>query len=444
MIVVTSSPKSLVAARTSVHSRTSPRQQLTLVPFFEAVRLALATIRVQKLKSFFTALGVCIGVMFLIAVVSIVDGMGRYMENDLVGKLIALNSFELRSRPNINIGDVDRATGLEYARRPRILESDVPAVAAALPEGTLWSMSSDAGLKVESPYSRPRSASITAMDGDYFQIKKMGVTSGRLFTPGEMTSGASVVVLGPDLVARLFPTVDALGRQVKIGGKLYTVVGIGESLGSAFGMSFDNYVYAPFRSPIHRLLNREAHAIDVMAIQAPTPEALTDVQEKVRAVMRARHQLRPSQKDNFSLQTADTALEFWNKIKQYLVLAGIALPAVGLVVGAIVIMNIMLVAVAERTHEIGIRKALGAKRRDILAQFMIEASTLSTFGAILGIAAGAALAFIIRTTTPMPTYVAPWSIVVGVLIGAGVGIISGVYPASRASLLDPVAALRQE
>jgi putative ABC transport system permease protein len=160
--------------------------------------------------------------------------------------------------------------------------------------------------------------------------------------------------------------------------------------------------------------------------------------------MRARHALRPAQKDNFVLETSDTALEFWNKIKGYLVLAGVALPAIGLVVGAIVIMNIMLVAVAERTHEIGIRKALGAKRRDILIQFLIESATLSTFGAAMGIALGAAAAILIRSTTPMPTYVAPWSIAVGVLIGAGVGIISGVYPASRASLLDPVAALRQE
>ncbi|GDX86600.1 ABC transporter permease [Gemmatimonadota bacterium] len=414
------------------------------MPFFEAVKLAFATIRVQKLKSFFTALGVCIGVMFLIAVVSIVDGMGRYMENDLIGKLIAINSFELRHRPNINIGDVDRATWLEYNRRPRILESDVQPVVDALPSGTLWSIYSEAGVQVESEYSRPRRGNVTAVDGDYFEIKRFGVTDGRLFTPGELTQGSNVVVLGPDLVKRLFPTVDALGRQVKIGGKMYTVVGIGESLGSAFGMSFDNYVYAPFRSPIHRLLNREAHAIDALVVQTPTADAITDGQERVRAVMRARHQLRPSQKDNFSLQTADTALDFWNKIKGYLVLAGIALPAFGLVVGAIVIMNIMLVAVAERTHEIGIRKALGAKRRDILIQFMIEATTLSTFGAALGIAVGSGLALLIRSTTPMPTFVAPWSIVVGVLIGAGVGVISGVYPASRASLLDPVAALRQE
>ena len=414
------------------------------MPFFEAVRLSLQTIRVQKLKSFFTALGVCIGVMFLITVVSIVDGMGRYMETQLVGKLIALNSFELRNRPNINIGDVPRETWLEYARRPRIVESDVEPVVEALPDGARWAMYSEGGVRVESPFSRPRSADVTAIDGQYFQIKRLDVTDGRNFAPVELTTGASVVVLGPDLVKRLFPTVNPIGRQVKMGGRPYDVIGVGESRGSAFGVSFDNYIFAPYRSPVHRLLNREPHVIDAVTVQMPIADAMPEAMEAVRSVMRARHQLRPAQKDNFVLETSDSALEFWNKIKGYLVLAGVALPAIGLVVGAIVIMNIMLVAVAERTHEIGIRKALGAKRRDILIQFLIESATLSTFGAAMGIALGAGAAAFIRTATPMPTFVAPWSIAVGVLIGAGVGIVSGVYPASRASLLDPVAALRQE
>ena len=414
------------------------------MPLFEAIRLALATIRVQKLKSFFTALGVCIGVMFLITVVSIVDGMGRYMETQLVGKLIALNSFELRYRPNINIGDVDRATWMAYNRRPRILESDVQPVTDSLPADVLWAMYSNDRVQVESAFSRPRSADVTAIDGQYFAIKKLETTSGRSFSPAELSTGASVVILGPDLVKRLFPTVSPVDRQVKMAGKTYTVVGVGESRGSAFGMSFDNYVFAPYRSPVHRLLNRVPHVIDAVIVQAPIAEAIPEVEESVRTVMRARHKLHPGQKDDFTLETSDSALEFWNKIKQYLVLAGVALPAIGLVVGAIVIMNIMLVAVAERTHEIGIRKALGARRRDILIQFLIESATLSTFGAAMGILLGAAFAALIRLTTPMPTYVAPWSIAVGVLIGAGVGIVSGVYPASRASLLDPVAALRQE
>ena len=412
--------------------------------FYEAIVLALSTIRVQKLKSFFTMLGVCIGVTFLITVVSIVNGMGKYMEDELVGKLIALNSFELRNRPNITLGDVPREVWQEYNRRPRIYEADVQPVVDALPAGALWAMYSNSGISVESPFSKPRRADATAIDGQYFEIKKLDVTSGRRFSVDELTNGKAVVIIGPDLAKRLFPSLDPVDREVKLGGKVYTVIGVGESLGSAFGMSFDNYLYAPFRSPVHRLMNKEAHAIDGVIVQVASTDALPEAEERVREVMRARHGLHGWQKDNFTLETSDSALEFWNKIQKYLELAGVALPAIGLVVGAIVIMNIMLVAVAERTHEIGIRKALGAKRRDILIQFLIEATTLSTLGAMLGIAMGAGLAQVIRLATPMPTYVAPWSIAVGVMIGAGVGIISGVYPASRASLLDPVAALRQE
>jgi putative ABC transport system permease protein len=410
----------------------------------EAVRLAFNTIRVQKLKSFFTMLGVCIGVMFLITVVSIVEGMSKYMENDLIGKLIAVNSFELRYRPNISGGDVSAAQWAEYNRRPRILESDVQPVADVLPEGTRWYMYSNDGLSVESAFSRPRTANINAIDGEYFAIKKIDVTSGRLFTPQELKNGDAVAILGPDLVKRLFPNLDPIGRDIKMGGRPYQVIGVTESQGSAFGQSFDNFVIAPFRAPVHRLLNRAPHVIDGIVVQVQSAEQLQDAEDRVGSLMRARHKLHPAQHDDFTLETADSALEFWNKIKQYLLLAGIALPTVGLVVGSIVIMNIMLVAVAERTHEIGIRKALGARRRDILAQFLIEATTLSTVGAAVGIALGFGMALIIRLVTPMPTTVAPWSIGIGVLIGAGVGIISGVYPASRASLLDPVTALRSE
>ncbi|HET9012014.1 MAG TPA: FtsX-like permease family protein, partial [Gemmatimonadaceae bacterium] len=200
---------------------------------------------------------------------------------------------------------------------------------------------------------------------------------------------------------------------------------------------------APHKSPINRYVN--AHGvIDAIIVQTPSREGMLSAMETVRQVMRARHGLRLSQKDDFELETSDSALEFWNKIKSYLVIAGVALPAIGLVVGAIVIMNIMLVAVAERTREIGIRKSLGARRRDIMSQFLVESATLSTVGAAFGVATGFAFAKLIAAVTPLPAAVELWSVFVGVGIGAGVGIVAGAYPASRASRLDPITALRAE
>jgi len=415
------------------------------MPFFDAIRLALRTIRTQKLKSAFTLLGVCIGVMFLISVVSIVEGMGKYMEEDLIGKLISVNTFELRHRPNINIGDVDEATWEEYRRRPRLEIVDVGPATRDLPDDTKWYVYADNQVDVSSSVSaKPRRVQVVAVDGDYFDVKKLGVTDGRILSEQELARGEKVVVIGPDAADRLFPGLDPIGREVKIGGVPYRIVGLAESQGKAFGISFDNFLVTSYRSPARRFLNARSSMIDAVVIQSPNVQAMTENMELVRSAMRGQRKLRPSQKDNFSLQTADSALEFWNKIKKYLVLAGIALPAIGLVVGSIVIMNIMLVAVAERTREIGIRKALGAKRRDILLQFLIEASTLGTLGSAVGVALGIGLAQFIAAVSPLPASVAPWSIVVGVALGAGVGIISGVYPASRASRLDPILALRQE
>ncbi len=413
--------------------------------FFEAIRLALNTIRVQKLKSAFTLLGVCIGVMFLISVVSIVEGMGRYMEEDLIGKLIGVNTFELRSRPNINIGDMDEATWEEYRRRPRLELLDVKPVTEALPSDAKWYITSEDQVPLTSTTSgKPRTTRVFAVDGQYFDVKNLGVTSGRILSDQELSRGEKSVVIGIDAAERLFPGLDPLGREFKMGGVPYRVVGVAESQGKAFGMSFDNFVVTSWRSPARRLLNSRPNIVDAVAIQSPSPAAMTETMEIVRSVMRAQRHLRPAQKDNFALQTADSALEFWNKIKGYLVLAGIALPAIGLVVGAIVIMNIMLVAVSERTREIGVRKALGAKRRDILMQFLIEASMLGIVGSAIGVALGIALAEGIAAFSPLPASVAPWSIVAGIALGAGVGVVSGVYPASRASRLDPITALRQE
>jgi putative ABC transport system permease protein len=414
------------------------------MPFFEAVRLALQTIWVQKLKSFFTLLGVMIGVTFLIAVVSIVGGMNRYMSDELVGKIMAINSFELRQRPSINIGENSEEARREMRRRPPIKEEDVPAVAEILPADVRWAAVGLSSLPAESKYQmKPKSVRVFTVTNDYFDIKRMAPVKGRLFSQQEYTHGGNSIVIGQDVASYYFAGLEPLGRELIVKGLPYTVVGVMEPQGSAFGQSFDQFIIAPHTSPLNRLVNLHG-VINTMIIQSPSSTGMTATMENVREVMRMRRHLRPNQKDNFELQTSESALAFWTKIKGYLVMAGVALPAIGLVVGAIVIMNIMLVAVAERTREIGIRKALGAKRRDIMSQFLVESATLSTVGAALGVATGFAFAKLIAALSPLPAAVELWSVVVGISIGAGVGIIAGVYPASRASRLDPIDALRQE
>jgi putative ABC transport system permease protein len=223
----------------------------------------------------------------------------------------------------------------------------------------------------------------------------------------------------------------------------YTVIGVLEKQGSVFGLSLDRVAIAPYNSPLHHFTNPRGD-VDGIMVQAPTPLAMDDAMEAVREVMRGRRNLRPSEPDNFFMETSASALAFMDKLKKVMTMAGTAFPAIGLVVGGLVIMNIMLVAVAERTREIGIRKSLGARRRDIMRQFLVEAATLSTLGAIIGIVLGIVIAKLIEWKTPLPAAVAPWSIVVATLLGTVVGIISGVYPARRAASLDPIEALRKE
>jgi len=412
------------------------------VPLFDAVRLALAQIWAQKLKSGFTLLGVTIGVMFLIAVVSIVEGMSKYMEDDFAGRLLGVNTFTLHRFPWFD-GNTTEEMWREYQRRPRIYYSDLGFVKSLLPDGTRYAVESADNVRATSPFARPRQIEAHAVDGDYFTIKKYDLTSGRTFTAQELQLGTTSMVIGSEVAEYFFPNLDPLGRELKIGGIPYTIVGVLAKQGTLFGLSLDKIALAPYKSPLHRLTNPRGD-IDGIMVQAPTALAMDDAMESVREGMRGHRKLRPSQADNFAMETSASALSFLAKIKKMLVVAATALPAIGLIVGGLVIMNIMLVAVAERTREIGIRKALGAKRRDILSQFLIEAATLSTFGAIVGIALGAVIAFLIAKLSPLPTHVALWSVIMATAIGTGVGIVAGVYPASRASRLDPIAALRQE
>jgi putative ABC transport system permease protein len=414
------------------------------VLILDAIRLALAQIRAQKLRSAFTLLGVTVGVMFLIGVVSVVNGMSRYVEEDFGGKFLGINTFNLRRFPDINTGDVSDLTWRAWQERPKITVEDAEAVREALPRGVGWALHDARWYTPRSAFSRggPQDL-VQAVTPEFFTIKNLKVTRGRIFTAEEDARGTPVVVIGTEAASQLFPHLDPIGREVRLDGLPYTVIGLLETQGTVFGISLDRQIFGPFQSPLSRA-DHARSALYGVVVQAPSADALNDAEERAREVMRRRHKLHPTEPDDFVFETSASALSDWLQIKTFLFWGGLLLPSVGLIVGAILIMNIMLVSVTERTREIGIRKSLGARRRDILNQFLVEATTLSMLGAAIGIGLGVVLSRLVAALSPLPATIAPWSLIAAIVVGAGVGIASGVYPASRAARLDPIVALRAE
>jgi putative ABC transport system permease protein len=409
----------------------------------EAVRMALRTIGAQKLKSFFSLIGVLIGVTFLIAVVSIVQGMNWYMEDQFANTLVGANTFELRQRPSITSGNITDEVWLAWQRRPRISYADADYVRERVRTPAAFAKFCEDRVAVHYGGKIARDIRLIGTEETYFDIKNYEIEAGRAFTAQEVRTGIPVLVIGHELAQKLLTGIDPINKTLVIGGLPYRVIGVVAKQGTLFGLSLDKFAIMPFSAPGRRLIC-PINILDALIVQTGDPGQMQLALNETEALMRSRRQLKPSQESNFAFQTAEGALGSWQKISRILFLALPGLVAISLVVGGIVIMNIMLMAVSERTQEIGIRKALGARRRDILAQFVVESATLSAVGAMFGIGLGIALAFVVKAVTPLPAAVAPWSIAVGVVLGVSVGIAAGVYPASRASRLDPIVALRAE
>ncbi|HEX6434413.1 MAG TPA: ABC transporter permease, partial [Gemmatimonadales bacterium] len=357
--------------------------------------------------------------------------------------LVGANTFELRQRPFITSGNIPDDVWLAWRRRPRITYADADFVRERVNTPARFAKFCEDRVAVHYAGKVAKDVFLRGTEESYFPIKNYVISAGRTFTAQEVRSGLPVLVIGSELAEKLLKGVDPINKQVMIGGLPYRVIGVVEKQGTLFGLSLDKFAIMPFSAPGRRLIC-PINILDALIVQTANPVQMQLALDETEALMRSRRQLKPEQESNFAFQTAEGALGSWEKISAVLMVALPGLVAISLVVGGIVIMNIMLMAVSERTREIGIRKALGARRRDILAQFVVESATLSGVGAVFGIGLGIALAFVVKAVTPLPAAVAPWSILVAVVLGVTVGIAAGVYPASRASKLDPITALRAE
>jgi len=410
----------------------------------EAVRIALSMIRANKLRAFFTVLGTVVGVTFLIAVITLITGMNAYMKEEFAGKILGFNTINVRRLPSVGGGPPSEKVWREWLRRPRLTHDDARYLEerTRTPGRYAWAYDQNA-LVGDGRGKALENVNVVGASTNFFLVRELEIVRGRAFTQSEAERGVPVVVLGSEVANALFDGRPVLGKEVRIKNMPFRVIGVMAEQGSLFGMSMDRMAIAPIRSPLNGSVYPN-NVVEDIYFRVPDAPLMGRAMAEMEGLMRARRHLRPQDPSNFILETADEALGFWDKISSFLLAALPGLVGISLVVGAVVIMNIMLVSVSERTREIGVRKSLGARRRDILLQFLVEAGTLSGVGGLLGIGLGIGLAYLVSALSPIPARVSPGSIGLAICLGVGVGLMAGVYPAYRAARLDPIVALRAD
>jgi putative ABC transport system permease protein len=402
----------------------------------DSIVIALQAIWANKLRSFMTVLGNIVAVTSIVTVVTLIQGMNGMVADAIVTD-VGADSFTIQRRPPILNEDDEERT----RNNPLITIDEADAIRAFSP--IIASVAAQASRNANVSYRTEEinNAQIQGVTSSYIDFSTFSVERGRMMSPVEVDRGQQVTLLGWGLADRLFGDIAPLDKTIKIAGVNFRVVGVSEQKGSFFGNSQDNFAVIPLGAYQRLFGARQSLQLLVKPVSTDLmPTAMDDATVALRVARR----LKPREPDNFGIFTSETILNIYRQVTSGIFAVLVGIVALSLVVGGIVIMNIMLMVVSERTREIGLRKALGAKRKDIMTQVLTESITLSTFGGVIGIGLGSLAAMAIAAFTPLPARLEMWSVVLGIGITAAVGLFFGAYPASRAAALDPIEALRRE
>ena len=403
----------------------------------ESIRIALQSLWANKLRTVLTLLGMVIGVASVITVITLVNGANHYVATKISGH--GADVITISKMPSVIFdGDAymrfnkrkdltfDQYTALGEACRACLLTGANISNAGKVTYGTHSSKSTD--IRGWTPSMQPLSAQT--------------VISGRQLTEADEKQGAHVVVVGQDVVDHLMNGADPVGSELRVDGGVYTVVGAGQKMGTTLGQSQDDYVEMPLTAYMH---SHGLHqSLTFLVRSKPGPLAMEDTADEVKQILRQLRRAPAGSDDDFTVETNGSLVDLWKSISSSFSVVLVGVASISLVIGGVVIMNIMLVSVTERTREIGIRKALGARRGDLLLQFLVESATMAALGGMVGIAIGAGVSYAISVGVGWPAVISPWSVIAGLIVATSVGIFFGVYPASKASRLDPIVALRSE
>jgi putative ABC transport system permease protein len=404
----------------------------------ESIRIALQSLWANKLRSVLTLLGVVIGVAAVIAVVTFVSGINDYVAKKIFGLGADVFIASKMSQVETNVDHF-----LEAEKRKDLTLEDYEAVLEACHHCDYVGALAQTGGKVKRNEQSISDTNIQGVTPSIATIVDTDLSYGRMINETDLSNHSQVAVVGADIVEHLLGGADPLGQEVRIDGWTYQVIGVGKKKGKTLGQSEDNYALIPITVYLKKYGSHN-NSIEIWSKASATGVPLNQAIDEARAALRARRHDQPGKDDSFELETNESLLGIWAGLSNTFFMATIGIAAVSLVVGGIVIMNIMLVAVTERTREIGIRKALGARREDVLLQFLIESVVLALIGGLLGVLSGVGFAEVVTAIIGMPSSIKLWAVGAGLTVSATVGIFFGVYPARKAARLDPIVALRFE